>query len=133
MIKHHEGWRSKPYEDTEGILTIGYGFNIAQGITREEGEAILDVKLRKLIANAGIRLSLYDSVDSTRQIILLDMAYNLGFSRLLKFKRMWKAIKIKDWNKAAEEMLDSRWARQVKGRAIKLAEAMRTGKFNKED
>ena len=55
------------------------------------------------------------------------MAFNLGVPRLCKFKNMWAAIHEKDFDTAAEEMLDSRWAEQVKGRATELAEMMKTG------
>jgi len=128
MIKKHEGWRSKPYNDTEGILTIGYGFNIAQGITREEGEALLDIRLKKVFTDA-ILLDEFIYLDEIRQIVIIDMIYNMGLRGVKKFKNMRKAIKDGDWDRAADEMLDSRWARQVGKRATKLAKIMKEGKL----
>jgi lysozyme len=58
------------------------------------------------------------------------MAFNLGMPRLNKFKKMWSAIEDKDYDHAAVEMLDSRWAEQVKGRATRLSDIMRTGELN---
>jgi lysozyme len=58
------------------------------------------------------------------------MAFNLGVPRLCKFKKMWAAIEAKDFPTAAKEMLDSRWANQVKSRSTKLAHAMHHGEFN---
>jgi len=60
----------------------------------------------------------------------MDMAFNMGVPRLCKFKKMWAAIYAGDYNTAAIEMLDSRWATQVGTRAIKLSKAMEEGKFS---
>ncbi|MFQ5421037.1 MAG: hypothetical protein ACE5EY_11830, partial [Anaerolineae bacterium] len=57
----------------------------------------------------------------------INMAFNLGRTRLARFGKMWAAIHIGDYALAAEEMLDSRWARQVGERAHRLAEMMRDG------
>ena len=57
------------------------------------------------------------------------MAFNMGVPRLCKFKKMWAAVYDDDYSTAAKEMLDSRWATQVKGRATKLANAMHNGEF----
>ena len=57
--------------------------------------------------------------------ILSNMHYNLGLTRLLKFKKMWAALEDNDFNTAADEMLDSRWATQVPNRANRLADRMR--------
>ena len=58
-----------------------------------------------------------DRLDSVRQLILIDMAFNMGVPRFYKFKKMWAAVHDEDYPTAAKEMLDSRWAKQVKGRA----------------
>ena len=55
------------------------------------------------------------------------MAFNMGVPRLRKFKKMWAAIHDEDFQTAAKEMLDSRWANQVKSRSVKLANMMHTG------
>jgi lysozyme len=71
-----------------------------------------------------------EDLDAVRQLVLVDMAFNLGVPRLCKFKKMWAAIEAKDFPTAAKEMLDSRWANQVKSRSTKLAHAMHHGEFN---
>ena len=70
-----------------------------------------------------------DRLDSVRQLVLVDMAFNMGVPRLCKFKKMWAAVHEEDFATAAKEMLDSRWATQVKSRATKLANAMHNGAF----
>jgi len=57
------------------------------------------------------------------------MAFNMGVPRLCKFKRMWAAIHERKFDAAGREMLDSRWAKQVGSRAIKLSDAMVKGEF----
>tara|TARA_S200002703_G_C3585712_1_gene179905 strand:- start:284 stop:463 length:180 start_codon:yes stop_codon:yes gene_type:complete len=59
----------------------------------------------------------------------MDMAFNMGVPRLCKFVKMWNAIHNEKFEAAAKEMLDSRWASQVKSRAIKVANAMHNGEF----
>ena len=71
-----------------------------------------------------------DRLDAVRQLVLVDMAFNLGVPRLSKFKKMWAAIHEEKFDVAAKEMLDSRWANQVKSRSTKLAHAMHHGEFN---
>lgn len=66
-------------------------------------------------------------LDSVRHAVLLDMAYNMGVSKLLGFKKTLAYTRNGDWEGAASEMLDSDWALQVKGRALKLSNRMRLG------
>ena len=70
-----------------------------------------------------------DKLDSVRQLVLMDMAFNMGVPRLCKFVKMWNAIHESKFDIAAKEMLDSRWAVQVKSRSTKLANAMHNGEF----
>ena len=60
-------------------------------------------------------------------MVLMDMAFNMGVPRLLKFKRMWAAIYEGEFDTASKEMLDSRWAVQVGARSQKAALRMRIG------
>mgnify|MGYP006090340363 FL=1 len=147
----HEGLVLTVYQDTLGIDTIGIGRNLEdRGITEEELnyigvasiEAVYEDGITELAAHYLARndveiverelLSAHpcvDSLDSVRQLILMDMAFNMGVPRLRKFKNMWAAIHAEDFPTAAKEMLDSRWAKQVKSRATKLANAMHNGEF----
>jgi len=68
-------------------------------------------------------------LDAVRQLVLVDMAFNMGVPRLCKFKKMWAAVYEGDFPTASREMLDSRWAVQVKGRSHKLAHAMHHGEL----
>jgi lysozyme len=70
-----------------------------------------------------------NDLDAVRQLILMDMAFNMGVPRLCKFKKMWGAIHDHKFDIASIEMLDSRWAKQVGSRAVKLSDAMKKGEF----
>ena len=129
QLERHEGLRLKPYLDTATPprLTIGYGRNLDDvGITREEADYMLAGDIDRVERELDT-IDEYVALDLIRQTVIANMAFNLGFNGLLQFKRMWAAIGRCDYEKAAEEMLKSKWARQVGNRAIELAEIMRTG------
>lgn len=127
LIKH-EGMELKVYKDSLGIETIGIGRNLVdRGVTEEEARYLcnndIEIVERELVQSFPIVSSLND----TRIRVLLDMAFNVGLPRLRGFKRMWAALENNDYVEAAKEMLDSKWARQVKTRAYTLARMMETG------
>ena len=130
MIMKDEGWSPKPYLCSERKWTIGFGTNITR-ITREEGEALLDLCLNKII-NFDL-LSFTEelpNLNDARKIVLINMLYQLGLYGVKKFKRMRKAIIGKNFKMASVEMLDSRWHKQPPHRCRRLAEIMRTGTIN---
>lgn len=125
QLVEHEGERLFPYRDSVGKLTIGIGRNLDdKGITHAEARYMLRNDIfeceRKLK-----ELSIWDQISEIRQRVLLDMCFNMGMIGLLGFKRMFEALRLQDYDKAAEEMIKSRWARQVGGRAVRLAAMMR--------
>ena len=147
-----EGLVLTVYQDTLGIDTIGIGRNLEdRGITKEELDW-MDIPNMDAVYEYGITEAdamhlakndvqiveeelvrahpCVDKLDAVRQLVLVDMAFNMGVPRLSKFKKMWAAIYENKFDIAAKEMLDSRWAVQVKSRSTKLAHAMHHGEFN---
>ena len=125
QLMDHEGYGPKVYEDTVGILTIGYGRNLEdKGITEAEAEYLLGNDIHEVESELRERLPFFENLSSIRQEILISMGYNLGINGLLKFKKMLAALENYDYELAADEMLDSKWATQVKGRARDLAQLM---------
>ena len=133
-IKRHEGYRDRAYQDTEGIWTIGYGTNLQE------------LQIDQFLANKWLLSAVDDAYNYARTFpefeeldtvarrnVFIEMVYNMGPSRVAGFRNMLAAIREHDWETAAEEMLDSKWARQVKGRAVRLAELMRTGIYQDDD
>lgn len=128
-IEHNEGYRRYKYTDSVGVETIGIGFNLEEGFSKEESRQILRMRMRKFINELSARIPAYCTVSCIRKIVLLDMAYNLGIGRLLGFKKMIAALDSRDYELAAKEMLDSTYAKQVKGRAKRNAHMMETGEW----
>jgi len=117
-IKEYEGFSALVYECTAGYATIGYGRNLEQrGITKEEAEHLLANDIKQCIKELKGIMNKFDDLPTKAQLVLIDMCYNLGLSKLLNFENMLDAIDAKDWEKASAELLDSRYAAQVKRRA----------------
>lgn len=121
-IKKNEGFVGTVYQDTLGFDTIGYGTKMP--ITEDEAEAILVMRLKAKIKELEKREPFTNELPLTVQEILAEMCYQMGVSGVLRFKKMWAALQSGDYNRAAIEMLDSRWAVQTPNRAKKLAAAM---------
>ena len=118
----HEGFRSKPYQDTLGIWTIGHGLTY---ITRSESRVIVEGRLKALSIRWGVRRPwLIDHPPELRDVIT-EMSFQMGFKGVLKFKKMWKALSVADYALAADEMLDSKWATQTPERALEMSEIVR--------
>lgn len=135
LIEKHEGRRNKLYQDTEGVWTIGVGYNI-----QEHGlpDWIIDRLLSDMVALCEIEcaklIPSFYKHNELRRAVLIDMMFNLGYTRFSTFKKMLKALEEAtfDPNKysyVTKEMLDSKWALQVKGRANELAKHMLKGKL----
>lgn len=142
-LKQHEGFRAKEYLDTVGKRTIGYGYNV-----EDRGEAEYTIvtghpytgetspkSAERLLEHVVLeteqellgRLPWLTKLDGVRYGVVLDMAYNLGVPRLLKFTTTLEHVRARRYANAARAMLQSKWARQVKGRAERLATHMRDG------
>ena len=128
LLIKHEGLRLKPYRDTVGKLTIGIGRNLDDlGITEAEARYLLENDVLRVSLELVHHFPWYNGLNAARMIVMIDMVFNLGINRFKLFKKLIKAIEVQDWEQAAKEMLDSKWARQVKGRAAELAQMMRDG------
>ena len=127
-VKKHEGLRLKCYRCTAGKLTIGYGRNLDDvGISKEEAEVLLesDVKVAEQeLINACPWVA---SISRRRFYVLVEMVFNLGIARFKQFKNMLTACQNGEWNKAAEQALDSAWHKQVGKRAETLAQVLKEG------
>ena len=123
-LKQEEGFRGIPYKDTLGILTIGYGTKLP--LTKEEAEILLKYRLDEKILEISEKEPFFLDLPQEAQEVIANMAYQLGVGGVLKFKKMWAALKKGDYQKAADEMLDSKWAKQTPNRARRLAEIIRS-------
>jgi len=130
-LKIDEGVRLKAYLDTVGVWTVGYGHaHVAPGTVwmLEQAEAALIEDVRKHNKELAEALPWLSSLDPVRRRVLQNMSFNLGVKGLLGFKNTLEAVRTGRYNQASAGMLASKWAKQVKGRAVRLADEMLTGK-----
>jgi len=132
-IKKHEGFRNTVYSDSLGKATIGYGHLLTEDDDFEEGiqydksllENLFDKDFNRSAYNAEQLLEGIDICDTAREIIV-EMVFQLGIGGVSKFKKMFEALRKKDYNEAAEQMLDSQWRVQTPKRCEELSSLMRS-------
>jgi lysozyme len=127
QLIEHEGLRLRVYFDSVGKATIGVGRNLDdKGLTKAEAMQLLENDLQECIADLA-SFPWFESLDAVRQRVLIDMRFNLGPTRFRRFVATLAAVSTGRYDEAADAMLASKWATQVKGRARRLAAMMRTG------
>lgn len=116
-----------PGHTMKGHPTIGTGRALdTNGISSSESDFLLENDLNR-VEGLGAKLQWLQSLSSVRQAVILRMIFNMGLGGLQKFPSMIAAIKIENWNRASDEMLNSEWHRQVGDAAGELACMMRAG------
>jgi len=130
-LTKHEGLRLRPYKCPGGKTTIGIGRNLDDnGITESEAIILLFNDTARTTKELQQALGpAFDDLNEARKIALIDMAFNLGITKFLKFEKMLRAIYRGDFDRASTEMLKSKWATQVGPRAQELAEIMKAGEI----
>ena len=126
-IQVHEGLRLKPYFCTEGKLTIGYGYNLENGIPLKIADDLLSISLTKAYEESKHMVPTFTRLTGQRQEVIVEMVFQLGLAGVLRFRRMMKALTADDYDQAAAEMLDSKWHQQTRNRAELLASRMVKG------
>ena len=129
-LVRHEGLRRLAYEDSVGVLTIGVGRNIeVVCLSDDEIYYLLKNDIRRCETELDNSFRWYKGLDQVRQEAMINLCFNLGITRLRKFKLALRAMEAKDYEDAADEFLDSLWATQVGQRAVEVAEMIRTGNY----
>lgn len=124
-LKRDEGLRLKPYLDTTGHWTVGYGRNLTDvGISEAEAEYLLANDIARAESFLDANLPWWRTLSPDRQRALANMAFNLG-PELLTFKVTLGRLQAGNYVAAAESMLQSLWAKQVGARAVRLAALVR--------
>jgi len=128
-LREKEGLRLKPYQDDNGFLTIGFGHNLtANGISWTVAEALLEEDLYHASDRYfSLPKEIQERLNHARRRVLVELIFWLGFKGLLRFETMLTVIKDGDFEKAADELMDSKIGRTYTTRAQELADALRTG------
>jgi lysozyme len=132
MLKRHEGVRSKVYLCSAGYETIGVGRNISEsgmGLSDDEVDYLLQNDIERVIKELSTEYRWFNSLDDVRKDAMIDISFNLGATRLRGFKRALAAMEVADYKMAAKEFLDSKWSRDVKGRATELCYMIEMGSY----
>ena len=135
LVKH-EGYVTEIYLCSEGYPTFGIGHMVTEDDmehTWPVGTPVTDERILQVFhddctaacTDASALVLNFSSHPENVQRVLVNMAFNLGRSRLGKFKNMITAVNEGNYSKAADEMVDSKWYRQVKRRGEELVEIMR--------
>ena len=147
LVKEAEGFEPLPYRCTAKKLTQGYGRNLEVHPLSEEEKAELasDGSVSEEVAerwaikelneceeklNSNI---IYQKQSDIRKAVLLDMCFNIGYTGLMKFKKMWFALGERDYPQASREMKDSSWYVQVGTRGKRNVEIMASNMIVKKD
>ncbi len=127
-IIRDEGMLLKPYHCSAGKLTIGVGRNLEDnGISTQEALLLLENDISRAANELDRAMFGWRDFSEDRQRALLNMCFNMGWPRMSEFKKMIVAIWNGDWDTAAAEALDSKWATQVGQRAFRIAALLREG------
>ncbi len=132
-----EGVVNEIYLDHLGYPTFGIGHLVTESDPesgQKVGTAVSDERVRSAFETDVVSViddcnKLYDDFDELPeevQLIIANMMFNMGRTRLSKFRGMKRGVDARDWNTAADEMVDSRWYRQVTNRADRLVQRMRS-------
>ncbi|MEH6435767.1 glycoside hydrolase family protein [Massilia sp. DD77] len=125
-----EGRRALIYLDSVGKWTGGVGRNLVdRPFSDDEIDLMLKNDIDLVEKELDRRLPWWRDMSAARQNVLANMCFNLGITRLLGFTQALAHMRSRRYDAAAREMLDSKWAKQVGDRAVRLAALMRKGEF----
>jgi lysozyme len=128
QLMKDEGFRARPYRCTANKLTIGYGTNIEDGIDADEAMFLLEHRVDKSISACLKAFPWFASLDPIRQGVVVRMVYQIGIGGVLEFRKFCAAMAAGDYETAADEMLDSKWARtDTPARAMRESVTLRRG------
>jgi lysozyme len=130
-LKRHEGVKYYVYKDHLGYETIGVGRCLKQGVglglTHDEVDYLLMNDINRCLEELDAAFPWFKDLTEIRREAMINLCFNLGLTRLRKFEKALAAMSIHNYEEAANEFLDSRWAKQVGNRAKEVTEMIRTG------
>jgi len=140
MLRRHEGevknsaGRHIVYDCPAGHATIGIGRNVSEsglGLSDIEVEFMLEEDIARCAEELGREFPWFSGLNEARRDAMIDLVFNIGLTRLNGFKKALAAMADANYDLAAAEFMDSKWASQVKDRAIEICAMIKTGNYNK--
>ena len=131
-----EGCVYKIYKDHLGYPTFGighlvtnhdkeYGWSVGTDVDEDRVQEVFENDVQNVLSDCEKLYVQWEHLPEEAQLIIANMMFNMGRTRLSKFKGMKRGVDARDWNAAADEMVDSNWFSQVTNRANRLVERMR--------
>ena len=136
QLADDEGCKYEIYLDHLGLPTFGIG-HLVKDVDPEHGQPVgtpvseervrqaFDLDILVTIEDCHRLYDDFDDLPEEAQLVIANMCFNLGYTRLSKFKGMKSGVDDRDWHRAADEMVDSRWHDQVPNRAKRLVKRIR--------
>ncbi len=135
-LEADEGRVDKIYLDHLGLHTFGighlvtandeeYGWPVDTDVDADRVIEVFESDVQTVIGDCNLLYEDFEDLPEEAQRIIANMMFNMGYTRLSKFKGMKRGVDARDWNAAADEMVDSKWDNQVTNRADRLVERMR--------
>ena len=136
QLEIDEGVKHEIYLDHLGYPTFGIGHlvipsdieyreDVGTRVSEERVRECFDKDVQSVLRDCTLLYKDFNELPEEVKQIIANMMFNMGYTRLSKFKGMKRGVDARDWNKAADEMVDSRWYKQVTNRANRLVERMR--------
>ena len=137
-LEYDEGCKYKIYNDHLGYPTFGighlvvnsdpeYGEGVGTPVSEYRVISAFEADVMGVVSDCERLYPDFERLPEDAQRIIANMMFNMGYTRLSKFKGMKRGVDARDWNTAADEMVDSRWYKQVTNRAERLVKRMRMG------
>lgn len=147
-LKIHEGLKLYPYYCPSKKKTIGIGRNVddnpltveelrvigddwEHGITKEQAMYLCRNDINRCISELKKNLPWFENLDKDRKYALIDLCFNMGIKKLLTFKKTLASIACGNYEKAAEQLLQSKYAKQVGERALRISILIKTGRWER--
>ena len=136
-LERDEGIVYEIYNDHLGYATFGighlvtgsdpeYGLAVGTAVSEERCYSVFEEDVKTVIGDCEKLYDDFDQLPEEAQLIIANMMFNMGLTRLSKFRGMKNGVDARDWERAADEMVDSRWYNQVTKRADRLVVRMRS-------
>ena len=135
-LERDEGVKYEVYLDHLGYPTFGIGHlitdddpecgaSVGTKVDSDRVQEAFETDVESVLSDCERLYVQFEHLPEEVQLIVANMMFNMGYSRLSRFKGMHRGVDARDWNAAADEMVDSQWYNQVTNRADRLVVRMR--------
>lgn len=130
LTRWNEGERLYPYVDTVGKVTIGVGHNLTdRGIPKDVSDLLLEMDYAEVEVEVEEAFPWSTDLDPVRLAALRDLVFNMGITKVKKFKTTLRHLEAGEWEKAGNALIHSKWYGQVRKRGPRIVQMVKTGRW----